>query len=242
MKTVIISAYFQFKSKKPHKDYVFYLQRFFRSIRTKTFFFTTPTLIEEIKGWNFNNENIEFIPMEIEEWKAWKLGREFWQRQKERDPEPYHTPELGAIWYEKKMFVERVMQFFEADLYVWCDAGCVRDDIAENSLQNFGKRNIHFNDNCIHFQQINHSEKKDFYRFPYSKIAGAIIAGNKKAWQDYIQLYNVILEKYDNARVTCMSDQYISLSCYDMNPSLCKLHLYNPSSKIDKWFFFLEIL
>jgi hypothetical protein len=52
-----------------------------------------------------------------------------------------HSPELYAIWYEKKEFVKRTIETnpFSSDKFIWCDAGCLRYPQWTPNVYNFGQ-------------------------------------------------------------------------------------------------------
>ena len=114
MATVVVSAFFKIPSKQPYSFYREHLTRWFRSIRCPVIFFTTPDVWDDIVSMGYDMSNVIVQYETIEQWKAWELGREFWDRQKERDVESYHTPELAAIWYEKKEFIKRATDLYDA--------------------------------------------------------------------------------------------------------------------------------
>ena len=246
MTTFIITAYFKIPSKKPHDWYFPYLLNFVKNVRGNVIFFTTQDVIDEL---NTECPNIQFIISKVEEFVAFeRFGVEFWDRQYSRDCERYHSPQLGAIWYEKKQFVLKAIELIEKqivstdNIYIWCDAGCVRDKESSLALLSFGKRNINLNDNKLHLQQVGFPQQTQFY-FHIRGVDGlacAIMAGNKEAWIEYDKLYDMVLTEYDRNGVCGISDQYITLSCVDRNLNL--FTLYTDTTIINKWFKFLEIL
>ena len=240
--TVIVSAFFKIPSKKPYSFYREYLHRWFRSIRAPTVFFTSEDVYDDILSMGYHLENVQFQIMTVNDFKAWNLGRDFWERQQERDIEKYHTPELAAIWYEKKEFVKRAFSIIEADVYIWCDAGCVRDDVSEVAFTEFGLRSINLiNNDKIHLQHIRFQPYKSYYVYPEYRYAGAIIAGNRQAWIEFDRLYYNVIKEYDENGISCNSDQYIMASCYDKTPHLFVEH--TPTNLIvNPWFFFLGLL
>lgn len=240
MFTCIVSAYFKIQSKKPHEWYLPHLIRFFKNITENVVFFTTQDVIDEIKLY-VNVENILFVITNFKDINAFKnFETGFWEKQYSRDTERYHSPELGAIWYNKKEFVIKAMDIIQTDVYIWCDAGCVRDEISSYNIPLLGKRGYNLNDDRIHLQKVNEQALKRFYTFPDFRIACAIIVGNKKAWIQYKQLYDIVLKEYDDNSICSISDQNITCSCIDRFPNFFKL--YSQDSKINEWFKFLEIL
>jgi len=238
---VIVSAYFKIPSKQPHSFYQSHLKRFFRSITSTIIFYTTPDIHNEIISYDYNLSHVTFQYIDVKDLSGWSaFDSEFWNRQQICDPEKYHTPELSVMWFEKKEFILRASLLLpQEDVFIWCDAGCIRDDASEIAAKDFGKR-LDTNDNKLHVQFINFwsPKKQDFYIYPQVYIACAIIVGNRNAWQDHSILYNTICKQYDSANITCNSDQYILQSCIDKNPNLYKIH-YDTVKKVNEWFFFL---
>ena len=242
-KTMIVSAYYKIPSKQSHSNYIPYLQRWFRSLSAPAIFFTTPDMYEEILSWGYSLTQIQFVMLPITEFTAFqKYGYSFWEEQCRIDVEKYHTPELAGIWYEKKEFVRRAMNIYcEETIFIWCDAGCIRDQESENAFCQFGMREATLNDNTIHLQYIN-SIIKSFYCYPDRSIAGAIIAGNRNAWIAHCELYDTVIEEYLSANICLNMDQYIIKSCADRKPDLYTLHTIPAMNRIDEWFFFLGVL
>jgi hypothetical protein len=241
----IVSAYFKIPSKQPHSFYAAHLHRFFRSIKARLIFFTSPDMEAEIRGWNLDLRNVQFVHTTIPELTAFQIySPSFWARQKQRDPEPYHTPELAAVWFEKKEFVLRAMGMVDASVFIWCDAGCVRNAAAEAALRDFGLRSTaaDLQDGRLHLQQIRPIQAKAFYKYPDMSIAGAIQAGNRAAWLTHSALYNESLNEYDAFGLSGNMDQYILLRCADKRPPLYVLHRPSPDCAVDPWFFFLQTL
>jgi hypothetical protein len=245
--TVIVSAYYKIPSKQSHGFYGEHLRRFFGALRTQhVVFFTTPDVEAEIRKWGVG-DNVTFVNLEFAELSGWKKGNEFWNRQKLLDPEPYHSPELAVVWYEKRHFVRRAMEmdkFSDEDVFTWCDAGCIRDDKSASAAVNFGLRNIiDLTDNKIHLPQITEAPAKQYYKYPYIKFACGFLAGTRTAWNEYVDKYEEMLDEYDTAGISGNSDQYITASCIDRYPTLFVPHLhsnYPPTG--NPWFFILHVL
>lgn len=236
---MIVSAYYKIPSKASHDFYVENMKRWFRSIKSQVVFFTTDDIKHEIESWNISLDHVTFVMLTF----PWKKGYEFWKRQKQRDIEAYHTPELGAIWYAKKEFVLHAIKLFpEERVFIWCDAGCIRNLNSELAARNgFGTRMIDdLDDGTLHLQKIRNIEMKTYYTYPDITIAGAIMAGNKTAWESHSSLYDHVLCDYDNNDICCNSDQYITQSCADRYPNRYTMH--TPMKVDDEWFFFLWIL
>lgn len=243
MKTCIVSAYYRIPSKKPHEFYVSHLKRWFQAIRAPVIFFTTSESESEIRSWGYDLSNVTIVNLPYINFNAWsKFDSNFWKRQKERDVESYHTPELAAIWFEKKEFVQRAFELSDADVFIWCDAGCIRDDYSAAASREFGMRNLPSLDNdTLHVQSIRRQPVKEYYVYPEYRFACAIMAGNRSAWVNHSRLYDSVALEYDRKEISCNSDQYITQSCSDKHPEYYTE--INPNGgRVDVWFFFLGIL
>ena len=244
--SVIVSAYFQIPSKKPHEFYVPHLARFMRNIQNHVVFFTTPDLIEMFKDLRGT------LPMtvvtvdsiyDIEAFK--KFGRDFWKEQCYIDPEKYHTPEVAAIWYNKKEFVKHATELtphMSHMPYIWCDAGCVRDDRWQSIVRTFGNRVSAIPKTKLLLQTLCDRPNKPFLSYPDVFVAGAIIAGYKDTWHTCSDLYDVAQQKYVAAKVCCNSDQHVWATTsllYDEHFECVKCTYPDP---VENWFRFLSYL
>jgi hypothetical protein len=239
--TCIVSAYYKIPSKSSHETYIPHLIRWFRSVGTapNVHFFTTDDVRAELEALT-DTGTVVFHSLPFEQLTAMtQWGRAFWERQYARDPERYHSPELAMIWYEKRHFVRRVMETEPSSVYIWCDAGCVRDEDSERAARSFGRREQALAD-TIHLQQIDNQPTKPFYAYPDTFIAGAILVGTRSAWDRYTQMYDSCLNAYDCAGVSAVSDQYITSSCVMQAPDLFTLH--PERTHVNMWFKFLELL
>lgn len=240
--STIVTAFYKIPSKASFEKYLPWIRNFLIFIESPIVFFTTEDLVDIFKS--IRNENIIYEILPFEELVAIKqYGKDFWERQKERDPEKYHTPELGMIWYEKKEFVLKAIEknYYNTEYFIWCDAGCVRSDLYKNNIKNFGQNLTQINENKLNIQQIKPFLTKEFYSFPDICIAGAIMIGNKEKWNMFKKYYDIILEKYDKNKTPTIMDQYIMAGVYqnfkeDINP------IYKIEKCVDEWFFFLEML
>lgn len=247
---ILVSAYYKIPSKQPHAFYMGHLIRWMRSMRgIPIFFYTTADVVEELQRY-VDVSHVQFQYVNFTDLPVWKkFDMDFWKRQKERDCERYHTAELAAMWFQKKEFVLRTIQLLQDTgiennaTYIWCDAGCIRNDVSEYAARGFARRNsVNLCDGRLHIQQINTIPYKKYYTYPDYCIAGAIMAGNSDAWASFSDAYERVLRDYDSAGVCGNMDQYIILSCRDSYPDLFHSHYAPTNSPIDPWFFFLGLL
>ena len=240
----IVSAYYKIPSKKPHEWYLPYLLRWFRAAASNTVpvhFFTTEDVRTELASLT-DISRIQFHILPFEELTAAQLGREFWELQYARDPERYHSPEAGMVWYEKRHFVRRVMEIeVGMNAFIWCDAGCIRNDACEEVATKLGQRIPHYEAGRMYFQCIEKPVPKWFYQYPDECIAAGLFAGDRVAWNEFIELYEHTLLEYTAAGFSAISDQNVMASCVCKKPGLFLLCVHE--GKVDRtWFKFLELL
>ena len=260
--SIIVSAYFKIPSKQNHDFYLPHITRFLKYIKNPIIFFTTPDLkteFEIIRG----NLPINFIIINsIYDINAFKIyGYEFWIEQCKIDNPKVHTPELAAIWYEKKEFVKKAILFVENmnDInnmnyinnnkynlnttmpFIWCDAGCVRYDSWSPKIQSFGNKINLIPKDKLMFQLLNELPHKQFFVYPDVYIAGAIICGYKDSWIKYSDLYDNMIKKYVTHKICVNVDQYIWASTILEHPECFEACIVKYET-IDKWFFFLSYL
>jgi hypothetical protein len=245
---LIVSAYFKIPSKASHDFYLEHLQRFFTGIKSHIEFFTTPDLVELLTKMRGNLPITFHIMNSINELNAFKyFGYDFWRKQCYIDVEKYHTPEVAAIWYEKKEFIEKIINIYRRiDInfnkpIIWCDAGCVRDDKWYNIISTFGQNIDVIPKNKLLMQLLNTIPKdQEYFKYPDTYIAASIIAGYPNTWNKCSELYDNSLIEYNKYNICCNSDQYVWASTINSNPKM--FELVHVKECINKWFYFLDYL
>jgi hypothetical protein len=244
---MIVSCYFDIPSKKSHEFYKPHLSRFLGLVESPIVFFTTPDLKNWIQSMRPSHLPIHFMLYdsiyEIDMFK--KYGLDFWKGQCAIDPEKYHTPELGALWANKKDFVLRAIEDTKLDEpYIWADAGSQRGDHWCVSLPTFG-RNLKWvpRDKIIVQLMEPKVPEKDFFRWPDIYVAGAIMAAYKDVWVKYKEEYEKTLDEYVRAGVCANMDQYVMASTLLRCPGLIQ-GVYDDCLHpiIDRWYSFLKYL
>jgi hypothetical protein len=256
--SIIVSAYFKIPSKASHEFYLEHLNRFLTSIKSHIEFFTTSDLVDTLRKMRGVLPIRFHIVDSIDTFEAFKkFGRLFWEKQCYIDSEPYHTPEVAAIWYEKKEFVKKIIAIYSSGdnsgdnsgdssvsfnkPIIWCDAGCVRDNNWLPIIESFGANTTNIPKDTLLLQTLDTiPQDKVYFNFPDTYIAASIIAGYPKTWNICSELYDNMIIKYTMNNICCNSDQYIWASTVNQNPEMFTLIPAKPC--INKWFYFLEYL
>jgi Bacterial protein of unknown function (HtrL_YibB) len=245
---MIVTAYFQIPSKQSHEFYIPHLERFLEWVESPIVFFTSRDLVDEMRSLRPSHLPIQFVlydsVYEIESYK--KYGRDFWNHQSTLADARHQTPELGAIWYNKKEFVNRAIELTNLDEpYIWTDAGCIRQDYWKLFAPTFGKNHdaIPINKIMIQLMESEISKDIEFFKFENIYVAGAIIAGYKEAWKRYSKIYDEVFLEYLSQGLCVSSDQSVIARLCVKNPDIVEtVYDGNLHPAIDRWFFFLKLL
>jgi len=240
----VVSAYFRIPSKFPQQNYFYWIKNFLEHIPCNLVFFTEQELIPLFTSWR--GEYIErtvFIPFKLDNAEAYKkYGHAFWEAEKKKDSESYHTPELYVIWYEKKEFVLKAIASnpFNHKKFLWCDAGGFRITSWFHRVQNFT------NPDMIHptkffllnIEPFNESELQDpFSDFSkLSRIGGGYLAASAATWKEFSIKYDNMLNMYKEKGLFVGKDQNIMASMYIEDPEFFNLVLTDNTCE-DIWFY-----
>jgi hypothetical protein len=246
MSVCVVSAFYRIPSKYSIEQYFEWIIPFFSSCPFQLVLFTEPILIEKFLQirWKYMDRTI-FVALPLSEWGAVKrYGVEMWQNEKKKDHEESHTTELYCTWYEKKEFVKKAigMNAFNAEYFVWCDAGILRFPQWIPSLQSFPLAS-RIEKGKMTFLQVEKflpedTWNKDFQREDH--LGGGIQAADKETWLWWYDEYDKMLQTFLNAKKFVGKDQNILASCYLSNPE--KYRLIVPPPKMDGyslWFWLL---
>ncbi len=225
----VVSAYYRMPSKRPHEFYVPHIRRFLETIRAPLVFYTSADLLEELRSYRtINRETTRFEVLEIEDFNAFKRhGRTFWEQQCQLDTEKYHTPEVAAVWYEKKEFVLRTAALnpFRTELFMWCDSGLIRTPDWMPHMATFCTDLKVVPKGRLLVPQIREMPKPrpgelPLFKFPAIMIAAGLMVGHAATWQRLADEYEKVLQAYVKAGYCVNSDQYIIASLGLTKPDL----------------------
>ena len=243
----LVTAYYMIPSKQPHSVYMGNIKRFFDFVKQPVLFFTSRDLFSKLSP--LAGKNIVFRIVEFKQLEVFKeFPPSFWETQISRDPELYHTWQLGAIWANKKYFVkEAAREYPDKDWFMWIDAGCVRKDTWKPFIDNFTNRN-RVVEPGVYMQVLNgFPNDKKYFTYPAQHVAGALILFHKTCIEDYINDYNTIQREYDSEKIPGTMDQYIMASMLNKYPrwvglERMKLAEFNYVNTCpDAWFFFMAV-
>ena len=220
----VVSAYYPVKSKNSVEEYLKWLE-FWKHIPCNLVFFTTPELVEQIKNIrNGMEDRTRVIPLAFSELEAFKrYGTDMWINEKSKDHEQYHTPELYALWYEKKEFVRKAIELnpFSSSKFVWCDAGICRHPEWIPRLLQF-PRSDRISENKFMVLRITDFENEtDFQKI--NCVGGGILAATKEVWLKYYDKYDNMLLAYLENNKFVGKDQSIIASIIQMEPDFFEL-------------------
>lgn len=250
-----VSAFYVMKSKYPSHNYLSWIRLFLENIQCQLVFYTTSDLIPIFLEMRKNNpfyDRTIFIDLPEDKFYAYsRYGRNFWKNQITIDPEAVkHSPELYAIWYEKKEFVKRTIETnpFSSDKFIWCDAGCLRYPQWTPNVYNFGQEKNIPDDKMLLLQVFPFTEEEINQETPrkfeiVNRIGGGIQAGSIKAWEKWYDIYDKQLQMYNKYGKFIGKDQSIMAEIVLNYPDLVEIvHANKNQPDVDKWFTLLFYL
>lgn len=201
------------------------------------------------------------IPLPFEDLAATggKLDRAIWRYTAALDPEKgaAHSPELYAIWYEKKEFVLRAAALnpFQSEYFVWCDAGIGRRPAWLPLIQGFpvGLRIPRGKMLCLEVEPMRPEDFEGWdgraaalgpdFSARQATIGGGILASDRDGWERWSRAYDAMLLRYHMAGRFIGKDQNIMAGLVASDPSLAVV-VSAPASmgSFDRWFYLLFFL
>ena len=240
----VVTAYYSMKSKFSISDYMKWLD-FWKDQPCNLVFFTSPEYVPLIENLRKNyKEKTKVIGLDFNNLEAFqKYGKDFWIQEKIKDYEEYHTPELYAIWYEKKEFVKKaiILNPFSTNKFVWCDAGICRMDVWREHIRKFPLSYTIPNDKFLLLRITDFEKHEDFFKI--NCVGGGILAARKELWLEFSDLYDNMLKKYIKQNKFVGKDQSIIASLVKENPNF--FHLVKRLDSMDNftcWFTLLFYL
>ena len=236
---LLVSAYYNIPSKASQFFYYENIKRFFEYVNIPLIFFTDESNYSILK--EFAKENVMFHIQPFEDMGIFKeFSSDFWEHQITKDPEKYHTWQLGALWANKSGFVKQARELYPLhDWYMWVDIGSIRTDNWKPLLSDFGKRPLPSYPG-VYLQQIRDIPNDNYFVFPFKAIAGSHILFHKDYIDKFIECYYCMLSEYERKNVSLISDQYIIASIVSQkkmdNLFTIKNNVYSP----DEYFFFFS--
>lgn len=158
---------------------------------------------------------------------------QIWEKQVEKSNfRQLHNHQLYRIWANKSFFVEEAIQKnpFQSDFFVWCDAGCWRDQPTAQILGPSWPVPEKGVPNRLHILAMSPIqpwiEKTDVLpadstltdiveKIPTRFVAivsGTILAGDKAAWQSWIPIFEQTLQAYIEKDLFAGDDQAVITS------------------------------
>ena len=243
----IVTAYYKIPSKQPHAFYIKNILNFFKYIKAPVLFFTDQDIFNELSV--LSPTNIEFCIKPFEDMAVFKEHPiPFWKTQIRRDPEQYHTWQLGAVWANKKYFVKGASDLYPDEWFLWVDAGCIRKESWKEYAEKTALRNYPLEPGV--YTQCLRPIDKTVFKYPDQYIAGALIAFHRDYINKYIEAYNTTLNLYNLTGIPGTMDQYIMASLkYSTSVLSTFVHFIEIKQMTDyvqgcpdAWFFFLALL
>jgi hypothetical protein len=163
---------------------------------------------------------------------------DFWKYQITKDPEKYHTWQVGALWSNKSGFLKQAAELYPTnEWYMWVDCGSLRNDSWKPYMNDFGKRHVPSHPG-VYIQQIRDIPEDKYFKYPFYAVAGSHILFHKEYIANFIECYYNMLREYERENVSLISDQHIIHSMKSQNKMVNLFTIRNNVNCPDEWFFF----
>jgi hypothetical protein len=251
----VVSAYYPIKSKFGTDKYVKWMLDFWPKTKHPLVFFTDPSLqfvMQDMLKDRTAPTKVVGLPFQ-ELGALQKLPPSVWGSTHLIDPErDIHSPELYAIWYEKKEFVLRAIQLnpFGSEHFVWCDAGICRYPDWVPYLQNFPRLELFPSGDkmlVLRVAPFDDCPPDSFgIRGDFSKqtsVGGGILAARREGWLAWSRHYDDMFLRYILAGRFVGKDQNIMASMILDRPDSVILVDPPPAmNSVQRWFYLLFYL
>jgi hypothetical protein len=249
----VVTAYYDMKSKRSSSQYMQWILQFWPATRCPLVFFTSPELAPEFQS-AFRGRQAPTIVavLRLEDFNAFKiLPREGWEAAQQVDPEAkIHSPELYAIWFEKKEFVRRAIALNpfpgESDRWVWADAGICRTPAwipilaprwPQASEVPAGKMLL------LQMSPFQEGETTETDFTMMARIGGGLLASDAAGWACWSEAYDTVFHEFLAAGRFIGKDQSLMAVATLKDPTLSVLQ--SPIQQFphcDQWFSLLFVL
>jgi glycosyltransferase involved in cell wall biosynthesis len=247
----VVSAYYPVKSKFSIEQYMKWIVGFWPKTSCSLVFYTEPLLVGLFEKAFASRKNVKIVGLPFTSLSAFeKLSYKVWLTTKALDKETGHTPELYALWYEKKEFVLRTIleNPFSSDKFIWCDAGIGRIPELTLSIQKFPVKERIPRGTMLILEIDPLNEKdcgRDVWGIPgtfdtVATFGGGILASDAEGWIRWSKAYDSMLIRYYLAGRFIGKDQNIMASMILEDPSLATI-VHRPADlgPIAGWFYLL---
>ena len=253
-KPTVVTAYYPIRSKYGVDEYVKWIIQFWPNIHCNLVFYTEPSLVSTFEGIFKGRASSRVIGLPFSSLSAFeKVSPMVWISTHVLDTEPAHTPELYALWYEKKEFVLRTIQTnpFHSKEFVWCDAGIGRYPEWIPCLGNFPDTKMIPRGKML-LLEIDPFNSEDYIADVHgikgqfgtrATFGGGILASDITGWNRWSKAYDAMLVRYYLAGRFIGKDQNIFASMALAEPELV-VCVKRPSmlGPISGWFYLLFFL
>jgi hypothetical protein len=244
----VVTAYYPIKSKFPSERYIHWISQFWPATDCPLVFFCPPEvagpLEQLLRG---RGGPTKVWPLPFSELAAFKrLCPALWLSSWLQDPEKdIHTPELYAIWFEKKEFMRRVIEAnpFGSETFVWCDAGICRFPEWVPALRSFPRAERIPRGRMLALQIQPFEAEDRLAGFTGNRIGGGILASDAAGWSAWYKAYDAMFMQMYLDGHFIGKDQTIMGSCILADTQIAQLvQPLERLTPVQKWFSLLFYL
>ncbi|OWA52655.1 hypothetical protein BV898_17102 [Hypsibius exemplaris] len=237
----VVTAYYLFKSKHPHKQYLEWMKNFLAFIPCHLLVFTDSLMLPLVRTLRRPHlEVTRFRVRNLTDFYMAKKGADFWAHQRSLDPEQKrpHTEQLYIMWNEKfKLVTEAIARDdFGSDYFVWCDIGSFRTPKQMRALRTFpnAEKVNQLAPEKLYYLQTGPFNETDYvmrdedglpeHDFQLDiRLGGTVIVGHRDAWRRWDAMYYEVLERMAQSGRFVGKDQNVMASVAVMQPDMVGL-------------------
>lgn len=229
----IVTAYYKIPSKCSSEIYMKWISNLLQ-FKHPIVFFTSEDLVPSFRALR-GDLPITFIVAPFDNIYMWETYKKEWIQQQTSDPEPYHSPELYAVWANKAVWLEdaAIKNPYRTENFMWVDAGGFRIDEDQHlyiehfpKLRRFSKRKMLFS-LVYKFKESDYKRENsiigNFTKVEgdfRDRIVGGFFGGGLEACRVWRKAYESMLLRYFVKGYFAGKDQPIMASTLLDDPSL----------------------
>ena len=252
----VVSAYYPIPSKHEVSTYVDWIKGFWLTTKCNLVFYTDSGLVHLFEDmFSVREGATRVVGLDFQSLSAFtEISPNAWVETARLDTEHGHSPELYALWYEKKEFVRRAIEMnpFKSCKFVWCDAGIGRYPEWNNALGGFPRREMIPRGRML-VLEIDPFLPEDYVAdtdgimgvgcAKRATIGGGILASDIDGWREWSRAYDAMLMRYHLAGHFIGKDQNIMASMILERPELAiPVRRFTELGPIQGWFSLLFVL
>ena len=238
----LVTAFYPIRSKFSQEQYLQWAATFL-TLEAPIVLFTTRDLAPTFQSLR-SGRPLVIYDAPFSDLYMWATYEQEWRAHHAFDHEAFrHTPELYALWAQKAVFVNDVVNRnpFHTDYFFWCDIGAFRDGYIDPVVRATFPSTRHLVAERLALCSVRPLEEGEtaetLFQFK-DRLVGGLWGGDAEACRRWRQAYEEVLKEYLQAGRFAGKDQSVMLTAYLKDPTLAVV--YRPPT-VEDWFYFTRL-